>query len=434
LKFPKRVKHRGKELATIYGKSKSYPQYRVAWSVGGKRRMKAFDRYGGEDGALVAAEKLAAELYKGSQSTALSAAQANDALAALESLDSFFRQTGQRLSLRAAVSDYCDVAALLQGRSLREAVEGYLATVASVKRMDLAKAVEHFIETRKPLMESKGGKRPAHNPIYERNVARWLRGFATTFPGHAVCDINKALLQKYVEQHAELSAKNRNDKRAAVKMFLRWCVEQDYLSSNHRLFEKSGALNAESLDAGEIDFYRPSELRSMVDCTTGEFSGLLPVIVLSGLGGLRLEEVLRLTWADVWRVPGHIEVSALQAKTRQRRLVQVCPALAQWLALFRDFSGPVWTKSASIFHADFTRLRESLEIPARRNGLRHSFITFSFALHGETVTAAEAGTSPGMIFQHYRGLATKAEAEKWFAVAPAKPANVVPLTETRGAL
>ena len=42
---------------------------------------------------------------------------------------------------------------------------------------------------------------------------------------------------------------------------------------------------------------------------------------------LRTEELLRLTWKDVWRVPGHIEVTAGKAKTRQRRLVEICPAL-----------------------------------------------------------------------------------------------------------
>ena len=33
VKFPKRIKHGGKVLATIYGKSKSYPLYRVAWTA-----------------------------------------------------------------------------------------------------------------------------------------------------------------------------------------------------------------------------------------------------------------------------------------------------------------------------------------------------------------------------------------------------------------
>jgi hypothetical protein len=60
--------------------------------------------------------------------------------------------------------------------------------------------------------------------------------------------------------------------------------------------------------------------------------------------------------------------------------------------------------------------------------LRHAFVTYHFALHAnENLTAAEAGNSPAMIHAHYKGLAAKAEAEKWFAVAPTTAVNVIPL-------
>jgi len=51
--------------------------------------------------------------------------------------------------------------------------------------------------------------------------------------------------------------------------------------------------------------------------------------------------------------------------------------------------------------------------------LRHAFCTYHFAAHAnENLTAAQAGNSPAMIHAHYKGLATKAEAEKWFNVLP----------------
>ena len=66
-------------------------------------------------------------------------------------------------------------------------------------------------------------------------------------------------------------------------------------------------------------------------------------------------------------------------------------------------------------------LRRTLKIPSRRNGLRHGFVTYHFALHqNENTISAMAGNSPAMIHAHYKGLATKAEAEKWFAVRPQK--------------
>ena len=45
VKFQKRIKHRGRVLATIY-KPKGYALYRVAWTAASKRIMKAFPHYG----------------------------------------------------------------------------------------------------------------------------------------------------------------------------------------------------------------------------------------------------------------------------------------------------------------------------------------------------------------------------------------------------
>ena len=153
--------------------------------------------------------------------------------------------------------------------------------------------------------------------------------------------------------------------------------------------------------------------------------------LLQGLAGLRLEEVLRLDWHDVLGIPGHIEVSTSKSKTRQRRLVEICPALEQWLTPYRGMEGKVGAQWQTVngYVQAFIALRKALKIPSRRNGLRHGFVTYHYALHqNENSTAAQAGNSPAMIHTHYKGLATKAEAEKWFAVKPQKAAgNVIPL-------
>jgi hypothetical protein len=69
-------------------------------------------------------------------------------------------------------------------------------------------------------------------------------------------------------------------------------------------------------------------------------------------------------------------------------------------------------------------------VTRKANGLRHAFCTYHFAANAnENLTAQQAGNSPAMIHAHYKGLATKAEAEKWFNVLPARAAkNVIPLT------
>jgi integrase len=309
-------------------------------------------------------------------------------------------------------------------------VDGYQRNVASVKRKDISEAVEEFIAIRKPLTEAKAGKRAQLSKNYAYMVSLWLRDFAKTFPASAVCDLGKEHLNLFMRKSGSHSPKSRNHYRGAVKMFLTWCVKRDYLSPAHRLFE-ADSMATEAADTPELEYYRPEELKAMLD-RAGEnpdFKELLPVIALGGLAGLRLEEILRLEWADIWRVPGHVEIKAQKAKTRSRRLVEVCPALAAWLEPYREFSGAIFARSKDMFHETFGRLRDSLKIQARRNGLRHAFCTYHFAAHAnENLTAAQAGNSPAMIHAHYKGLATKAEAEKWFNVIPPGAAkNVIPL-------
>ena len=45
VRYPKRIKYRGRVLATIYGKRKGRDSYRVAWQVAGQRRMASFASY-----------------------------------------------------------------------------------------------------------------------------------------------------------------------------------------------------------------------------------------------------------------------------------------------------------------------------------------------------------------------------------------------------
>ncbi|MFM2294338.1 MAG: hypothetical protein RLZZ350_751 [Verrucomicrobiota bacterium] len=421
------IRHRKAEV-TIYGKKPKYPYYRIAYHSAGKRHLRNFSTY---SEALKEADKKVRELASGSQAAALSVNQSRDAVAAFQRLEILQQSLGRRVSLLAAVSEFAEASTKLHGRNLSEVVDGYLNTVANVKRKSVSAAVEEFITLRTPLTEVKAGKRAQLSKNYAYMVGLWLRDFAQTFPSNAVCDLSKEHLNVFMEKYSKHSPKSRNHYRATVKMFLSWCIKRDYLSPTHRLFE-ADRMATEAADISELEYYRPPELKAMLSRAVKkptpqdpDFKELLPIIALGGLAGLRLEEILRLEWSDIWRVPGHVEITAQKAKTRSRRLVEMCPALVAWLESYRELSGPIYTKSKDMFHSSFTNLRESLEklvkIPARRNGLRHAFCTYHFALHSnENLTAQLAGNSPAMIHQHYKGLATNAEAEKWFAVMPSK--------------
>ncbi len=404
--------------------------YRLYWRerVDGKpkSRMKDFAIYAE---AKREGDKVVAAKAKGA-GMVLSPGQAADAQNAIEELQRYFQATGKRVSIRDAVGQFCANSRKLGDRPLSEAVDGFLLTVAPVKRVELSKAVEQFILSREPLTVAKDGKRPQLSPGYHYIIRKWLEEFAGVFPSHAVCDLSREHLDTYIAGHGDVSARTRNGRRTVTKMFLKWATERDMLPANHRLLSAS-ALAKEKQDEGEVEFYTPKELRAMLDTANSktEFAGLLPVIALCGLAGIRLQEVARLTWEDVFRVKGHVEITTAKSKTRSRRLVKICSALSGWLKPYRDRSGLVWPYALDRWHDEFNALLNSLSITAKRNGLRHAFCTYHFAYHAnEGLTAKEAGNSPQMIHAHYKGLATRAEAQKWFVVKPPKIAiNVIQL-------
>ncbi len=429
MKWPYKVRHRknGPVLAKIYQPCEGRESYRVAWQAGGRRMMKSFPRFAGAGGARQFAEGLVREIAQDSQVAALTAAEARSALAIRDALEQFRRETSRSISPIQAITEYLAAVRKLGDRPLSEAVAGYLGTVATIKRLDLTAAIREFCASHEPKTKSKDGKRAKLSPVYAYMVAHFLGHFGAAFPGYAVQDLTRDHIDLFFadKKRAELSSKTRNHYRATIKLFLRWAVKKDYLPTNHRLLEAPGMERDQGTDE-KTDFYRPHELRRLLENAD---EVMRPIIALCGLAGLRVQEALRLSWQDVFSVPGHVEISSTKSKTRSRRLVEMVGALTEWLEPYRQHEGALWTSKPAYYIERFTKLRDSLKIPSRKNGLRHAYISFHYAIHGnENLTSQQAGNSPTIVHQSYKGLATKNEAEAWFNVRPLKAAdNIVVL-------
>jgi len=434
VRFPVTIRHRSAR-ARIYAPQKNFPYYRLAYQSAGRRRMRTFGTY---SKARAAGERLLKQLAAGSQAPLLTATQSRDAIAALDRLAEFARKTDRHVSLLQAVSEFVGAAGKLHDHSLTETVaevvETHLRTAAVVKRMDLGEAVTEFIAGREHLTKlGANGERGQLSAKYAYNLEIQLRRFADSLVNSGVCDLSKQHLDTFFKALSDLSPKSRNHHRAAVRMFLDWCVRKDYLPKTHRLGE-ADQMRPERSNMAAVEFYTPAELQALLEAAAGEMRAM---VAIGGLAGLRTAELLRLTWQDVWRVPGHIEVTAGKSKTRQRRLVEVCPALARWLEEFRGSTeGLVCTLHEITWQQHFVKLCDTAQfetkpgvkvtVTRKPNGLRHAFCTYHFALHAdENSTAMQAGNSPAMIHAHYKGLATKRDAKRWFDVSPLKPANVL---------
>jgi integrase len=144
--------------------------------------------------------------------------------------------------------------------------------------------------------------------------------------------LSKEHLDTFIGSLKDFAPKTKNHYRAAIGQFLKWSVRKDYLSVTHRLGEADG-LRPEHANTAEISFYTPRELAALL---ANADDTLRPVIAVGGLAGLRSAEMLRLDWADVWRVPGHIEITAGKSQNAAASPCGNLPrALRAWLEPYR---------------------------------------------------------------------------------------------------
>jgi hypothetical protein len=69
----------------------------------------------------------------------------------------------------------------------------------------------------------------------------------------------------------------------------------------------------------------------------------------------------------------------------------------------------------------FERAAARAKVSWKRNGFRHSYISYRVAvLKDVPAVALECGNSPQVIFSNYRALATDPEAKDWFSILLAK--------------
>ena len=186
LKFPIKIKFR-KAVATIYGKSPSYPFYRVCYHAAGRRHLRSFASY---QEAKAEAESKVREISSGNQTLALTNAEAVAALSIREALEAFRRETGRNFTPVEAVSGFLDAMRQLPpGLGLTESVREFAQTRATIKPMLITKAVEEFLAIRRPKSIAPEGKRAQLSASYAQHVECWLREFAETFKGHGLAQI-----------------------------------------------------------------------------------------------------------------------------------------------------------------------------------------------------------------------------------------------------
>lgn len=156
--------------------------------------------------------------------------------------------------------------------------------------------------------------------------------------------------------------------------------------------------------------HTPEQVQTVLEAARRVDLDVMRLLAIQYFAGLRPAEASRLTEADL--LPGFVQVSGAAAKTRQRRLVTVQPALRAWL----DLGGQLPVRNRV---RRFYRVRYVAGVPWSHDVTRHSFVSYHLAAwRSAAQTALEAGHSEAVLFQHYREVVTPDQARQFWELRP----------------
>jgi len=257
--------------------------------------------------------------------------------------------------------------------------------------------------------------------VYLKDIRYRLGGFAKAF-NLEVRELAAQDVADYLEE-LKLHSRSFNNHLSMLRTFFRFCQARGWLSTHVNLLSR---VERRSGSGSEIEILTPEELRRLLAAAS---SRIVTCLAVQAFAGVRTEELFRLTWRDLERRPGNIEIRAKQAKTASRRLIPISENLAAWLRVApRNGDERLWPRSSNRYFADQKSAAAKVGFAWKANGLRHSFISYRLAKTKDIAAVAlEAGNSSRMIFAHYRELCTESEAAEWFGIVPASDAadNVV---------
>ncbi|HAL92381.1 MAG TPA: hypothetical protein DCM68_05085 [Verrucomicrobia bacterium] len=181
---------------------------------------------------------------------------------------------------------------------------------------------------------------------------------------------------------------------------------------------------------------------------------MVPTLAVQFFAGLRPGEAMGLLWTDIDFKQKILRVRPEISKVRRARIIEnLKPNLIEWLRPYRKTSGPIGIQTPSQFN--FYMFRKPIGEPYVQEGIakaerpkderpkgiakaagvawiadgpRKSFASAHFATNGDAgKLAGVLGHTSGVdiLYRHYRGLMTKADARRYWNIQPASKSGSI---------
>jgi site-specific recombinase XerD len=318
----------------------------------------------------------------------------------------------------------------IRGMSVADAIEYALKHAPSKVPAAVAKACKAYIDSRRA-----GNCKER----YLANLKSQLDQFEEDFGQRTVDSISKAELERFI---ADLTGKD-GETPALPKTKINFIITLTALfnfavAEGWRGENPAAKLRRPARDEVTTAILSPEQVAKLLNAaSSAEFRDVFPAMVIQLYAGPRRSEIPHITWDSI--KDNYLRLD--YTKVRKKRSVELHPTLLAWLAPFTHKTGRVFAPEGVNFDIKDTRTIEDAytyrlsqigkiaktDLP--KNVLRHTAITYRHAFTSDLQgTATWAGNSPRIVEQHYRGAATKTDAEHFYSLRPEGADNVVPLS------
>jgi integrase len=302
-------------------------------------------------------------------------------------------------------------------KTLADAVDFYVKHLKAIKKSITVRVlVDEYLAVQKSRNKS---------AVHQKDMRGRLKRFCLSFGNRPVHDITSKEIEQWLFS-LKVAPVTFNNYRERVGFLFGYAIKHGYLEKdtnpvNHRI-EKIPVVDA------PVEIFKVDELAAILSKATPE---LLPMFAIGAFAGLRTNELLQLKWEDVKLLTGYLDVRADIAKSSRSRYFKIESNLLQWLAPYAGRTGRLWVKSEDMFIAARKSVRKTAGVAWVDNGLRHSYASYFFAKYqNQNVLAYNLGhKDTDLIYSNYRSvIKIPAEGDRYFALLPTAPANVVAMT------
>jgi integrase len=304
-----------------------------------------------------------------------------------------------------------------------EMAEYWLANHASGKKRTFAEAIQSY------LLEM---QRAGRDEEYQKHTLRALERFSAKHGAKGLQDITSQDISEFIH-NLPFQAMTKNHYRTYLVGAFKWFIRQEWTNSN-----PASAVPMPKVHLPEPGILTVAEAEALFRKNEKADPEICGLLALGAFAGMRSSAICRLSWDELDFKNRAILTPAAKTKKGRRHFIEGLPEnLWSWLektpaAAFkmstREFArrreaafaraGLLVTKAA----AKASKGKLTAKAPPK-NCLRHSFVSYHVALHrdpGKTALLV-SHKDQAILWDHYLGVATGEDGEKYFDISPCSP-------------